>query len=359
LYKRLLLLNGLATLTVPFYHAAAEGLATMFQKTNAYLPVVTPNYDALGTPVYFITIFIRQLVGFAIPAFLLVSGFFVAFSSRSAQGTLSWKIVFSRIRQLLPPFLIWTAISFALQLKWPENLSSIFRPYYYIPLVIQLYLLSPLILPLARRRPVLLLVLASAFLLIDYTTNYAAVLTNSPAWVKQLERLMPIWLFPARSLYYVLGMLLGLNIERAGAWLVRRRRWLLGGAFVTAILTCVEYVLVDYYSSLIWIGSNFSGLSRVVFSILFVLAILADDRLLTRFQMQLNEIGVRSLGVYLMNSPAIYILASLMYHFTPQWLGNQFLYQTILVAFGLGLPLAGMWLVRKSPLRPAYRLLFG
>ncbi len=79
--RRLLLLNGLATLGVAIHHAVAYGFLAMFTWTNAYRDVTVPNYDMLGSPSYYALIITRQLDSFAIPAFFFMSGFFVAFAS--------------------------------------------------------------------------------------------------------------------------------------------------------------------------------------------------------------------------------------------------------------------------------------
>jgi hypothetical protein len=71
------------------------------------------------------------------------------------------------------------------------------------------------------------------------------------------------------------------------------------------------------------------------------------------------DLGTKSLGVYMGNIPAIYVTAVIMYRLTPWVLGILPIYVPILFIAGLGGPLLFMWIVRKTPLRPAYRYLFG
>ena len=64
---------------VPLHHSTAYGLQAMFEWTNRYRDVAVPNFDQLGTLPYYVLMFARQFDAFGVPAFLFVSGFFIAF----------------------------------------------------------------------------------------------------------------------------------------------------------------------------------------------------------------------------------------------------------------------------------------
>jgi hypothetical protein len=53
------------------------------------------------------------------------------------------------------------------------------------------------------------------------------------------------------------------------------------------------------------------------------------------------------------------VVARGLYHLAPFVLGYQFIFQPLLLLFGLGVPLMLMLLVERSPLRGYYRYLFG
>jgi len=158
--KRLLLLNGLAILAVVCNHAAGWGYTAMFWWTDRYRPVSTPNFDQLGSFSYYGLSVLRQITVFSVPAFLFASGYFVAYAARGRSAP-SWKMVKVRLTNLLIPYVIWSAVIFvgdALQgithapVEYLERQVSggADEPYLYVPLLYQFYLLSPLVVPMAK-----------------------------------------------------------------------------------------------------------------------------------------------------------------------------------------------------------------
>jgi hypothetical protein len=90
------------------------------------------------------------------------------------------------------------------------------------------------------------------------------------------------------------------------------------------------------------------------------LSFAAFDKTKLPFTPQLTELGIKSLGIYLANSPAIFIVSAIIYHKIPWLLGQPFLYQGLLFLFGLGVPLLLMSIsIRLSVTRPGYRYVFG
>jgi hypothetical protein len=84
--------------------------------------------------------------------------------------------------------------------------------------------------------------------------------------------------------------------------------------------------------------------------------LLAFDKVKLPLEKQLSDIGVVSLGIYLVNTPAIYVTSTLIYKFAPWLLGQQILYQPIVTAAGLFVPLLLLRLFRQ-PLLKRYSLL--
>ena len=64
---------------IPIHHATAYGLQAMFMWTDRYRDVAVPNYDMLGSLSFYVTIIVRQLDVYSVPAFLFISGYFIAF----------------------------------------------------------------------------------------------------------------------------------------------------------------------------------------------------------------------------------------------------------------------------------------
>lgn len=356
--KRLLLLNGVAAFGVATYHAAAYGFSAMFEWTDRYQPVSVPNYDQIGSMAYYFLLLVRQLDAFVIPAFLFVSGFFIAFAARGEPATIKWDIVWARVKTLLPPLIIWTAIRCLLLRQPPSTIHDILRPYYFLVLLIQFYLLSPLIVRLAQQHMRLLLVGA---LLIQGSAESLFFLGNlgvsSPA-LEAVKSLLPLWFFPLRLFWFTVGVVAGFQRERLS--LLSRYRWgLLVAVILMGSLTLFEYGLFARWMGQPWLGPSFRGLSSNLYALVFIFCFLAFENFTPPLSKQLLELGAKSLGIYLVNIPAIYVIAVLMYRWTPWLLGQQFLYQAVLISVGTALPLLLMELVRRSPARGYYRYLFG
>ena len=160
--RRLLLLNGLAILAVAIHHASGFGFQAMFNWTDVYMDVAVPNYDQVGGWQFWGIVLTQQVDNFALPAFMFVSGFFGAFMAGSGKTPMKWGVVWGRIRTLLIPFAIWTSVFFVLFKRGlPDSFNELFDRYYYIVLLCQYYLLSPWLIPIVRKHPILMLVAAA------------------------------------------------------------------------------------------------------------------------------------------------------------------------------------------------------
>ncbi len=359
--KRLLLLNGLATLALPIHHATGYGISALFLWTDRYMPVEVPNYDQIGSPAYYAIIFIQQIDYFALPAFMFVSGFFAAFAAGNT-AKLKWTIVRSRVWQLLVPFLIWTVIFFILFLRRvPEGPAEILDRYYYIPLIIQFYLLAPFLMPLAKKRPWLVLIVAAALELGRFTLHLHDKLGFSFAGDDVLQMLTPRWLFPTLFFWFVFGAVAGFHRRPLTDWLQRKNvKWyLLAATIGLAVLSLIEYWFFVQLTGQEWLGPYFGGYARQVYSLAFILCFLAFDRLEVPLSAQLSDLGTKSLGVYLTHNRIMYVAAVIMYRQFPSVLGMTFIYMTILVIVSLGGSLLLMAVVKRSPARRYYRYLFG
>ena len=356
--RRLLLLNGLAAFGVATYHAAAYGFDALFNWTDRYMAVTVPNYDQLGGFYYYMLLIIRQLDAYVIPAFIFISGYFVAFVA-GRNGQMKWSVAWARVRNFLIPLVIWTAIRFILLRQVPTTIHDFLRPYYFIVLLIQFYFLSPIMVPMAKNNWKLLfaitLLIQGAVEAIFFMNNLK-ILPDSLVIVRDM---LPLWFFPMRIFWFGLGLIAGYHREGVTAFLHRYKWVLLASAIVLAPLTIWEYEWFAQLAGQEWLGPSFRGLISKFYALAFIFAFLAFDDGKMPFTKQISELGSKSLGVYLMNIPVIYVVGVLMYKFTPQILGNQIIYQLILVSVGLIVPLMVMRFVSQSRFRWAYKYLFG
>lgn len=358
--RRLLILNGLAILGIVLHHAAAYTLQAMFLWTDRYMPVTVPNYDQMGSGVYYLLMTIRLLLIWSVPAFLFISGYFAGFMAKGKNGSMKWDSLLPRIRVLIFPFLVWTAVRYLLLRRFPETISEVLDPYHFVAVLIQFYLLAPWLTRVAKRNWKALLLVAAiihlALLGIRYLADVGVVFPGQEV----IMTLSPRWFFlSGQSFWFPFGIVFGIHFYKRGQELARYRWILLTIVVVLSGLILAEYQLVDRLNGDEWLGPVFSGLASIPYSLAVILSFLAFSRASIPFSLELTQIGAKSLGIYLGNIPFVYVVAILMYRLTPWLLGYHLIYWLILVVAGLGGPLLLMELVRRSPARSQYRVLFG
>ena len=159
--RRLLILNGLAAIGAVIYHATGLGYVAMFWWVDRYLPMNSPDFSQLGNLSYYTLRLAEQVVMFSVPAFLFVSGFFIAFASSRNKDTVGWDVIGNRIKSLIIPYFLWTILFILLNFLQGEiySVSKILKqfllgqaspPYYFVPLLVQLYLLAPILVRIAK-----------------------------------------------------------------------------------------------------------------------------------------------------------------------------------------------------------------
>ena len=356
--KRLLLLNGLAALSLPFFHAAVYGFQAMFLWTDQYRPVTVPNYEQWGSLTYYLLLVIRRLAGASIPYFLFISGFFVAFMA-GKEGKIGWPIIINRVRKLIPPLVIWTVIFFVLQGRPPRSVHELLRAYYYILLVIQLYLLAPWLVTAIKRNWKAILLATTLLQLGLVALEYTAAFGLKNPVLNWAIRLTPIWFFPSRLFWFVVGITISLNLNHFSQAIAPYHRQILAGLILFGFLSVLEYDWVDRLTGPKWLGTDFNGLGRDLFSLMALLYGIAAGQINLPGSHFIEDAGNKSLGIYLLNSLIIYVVSSIIYHLLPAVLGLQFLYQPLLIISSAIGPLLIMAAVRKSPFNRYYGYLFG
>ncbi len=363
--RRLLYLNGLAAFSAVLYHATGWGFTAMFWWTDRYRSVSVPNFDQLGGATYFGIRAIEQLVIVAIPAFLFVSGFFVAFAAGRTHRTVGWNIVGVRVKNIVIPYLVWSAVAMGMLVAFGERFSALKvvqmlafgetePPYYYVPLLIQLYLLSPLLVLWAKSEWKSLLVVTALVQLLAVGVRNAGIVNVDVG----LDWLGRSWFFPGHIFWFSAGIVVSFHLKQLKTLTARVKWWLVAGTVVAYLAGIVEWEILFKLSGQQWIASQ-ETLVDGIYSIFFMLAFIGFDNMPLPAAKKIGEIGVKSFGIYLIHSPVLALASKIIYHLTPWMLGYQIVYQSVLVVLGLGVPLLLMWLVKKSPAHPYYQYLFG
>jgi surface polysaccharide O-acyltransferase-like enzyme len=362
-------LNGLATLGVVLYHASGWGFVAMFWWTHRYLPVSVPDFSQMFGLSYFGLRLIEQLVIVSIPAFLLVSGFFVAFAAGRSQATVPWGTVWTRIRHLAIPFLLWSGVMLVAAILQGETyspgeaflqvvLGRTTPAFYFVPLLCQLYLLVPVLVPWARRNWKSLLLSAAVLQSLVHVIRYLMILGLPLPGGGLVPALTQGWFFPSNVFWFALGIVAGFRHQGVVTWFVRFRRAVVATALLLIPLGMIEWEMLLRGSGRAWIGPEETLLDNV-FSLAVLLTFLAYTGSRLPFARAAADLGGRSYGVYLVHSLVLMGVAKAIYHGAPWVLGRQWLFQPILIGAGLAVPLLFMAAVKHSPARWTYELQFG
>lgn len=179
---------------------------------------VTANYVYVSRAAYYL----NQLVRFAVPVFILISGLLLYPSGADCKGIGGYfAFLGKRLKKIFIPYLIWSFIYIIYSMRgelgsiWSDRgafllgtarkllYGSGYAHLYFVIIMLQLYLLFPLLSRLMKRRPGL--VLALSFLLtLFYQTGvylYLMGLIKFPAYVLPNHIFFPTWIF-----FFVFGM---------------------------------------------------------------------------------------------------------------------------------------------------------
>jgi len=365
--KHVPLLRGLAILAVVCNHATGWGYTAMFWWTHRYRQVSSlPNYDQLGSLPYYGLVVIQQLALFSVPAFLFISGYFVAYAARGDSPALSWKIVRSQITHLLWPYLVWSLVIFIgdgvqgkryslVQYVGQLVTGGAVPAYFFVPLLCQFYLLSPLIARWGKTRGSLLIAVSVFIQLAATALAYLPLLGVALPLVVYTSG----WLFIWQALYFPLGVVCGFHYSRLKPWLARVKWGLLAATVVFGVLSILESEAL-YRAGFNdgWVRGGFR-FSAALYAVAFVLSFLAFDEISIPFARAISHLGTRSYGIYLLHPKILELVARAIYHVAPWVLAHQVVYQPLLVVSGVGIPLLFMNCAMKSRAKKFAHYLFG
>lgn len=273
----------------------------------------------------------------------------------------------------MPPYLIWTTVyflaAFILGQRYTvgEYLLGYITingsPYFFVPLLIVYYLFSLFLAPIAKASWRLLFVLASLILLGAIVQSYLTLVSKINPNVSQQYKLalalLPHGQFFEYFFYFSFGVIAGFHFSELKSWLFRFRWILPAFVVILALIAVIESEWVFRTFDLTTLRSRTLTLPTALYAISVICCFLAFDQVRIPLSSQLYQIGVVTLGIYLIHKTILLFVPKIVYHVFPIILGYQVIYQPILISLAVGTPMVIMALIRRSPYRKYTRILFG
>lgn len=369
--RRLMMANGLAILAVVMNHAASWGFTAMFWWTDSYLDVnLLPYLNGVGSLTYYALTAAVILTRFSVPTFVFVSGYFMAYAI-GGNSTLrrKWRIIASRLRWLLIPYLIWSAVIFVA--RWLETceetcqtetlltyankliLGSAIPAYYYVIVLVVLLLSAPLLVRFVKTHWQLTLAATMLLLLTARVQDYVSFIDiqfGSP--IGLLRSLFVL------SFYFVLGLVCKTHMAEFRQSLERAKPFF---PLAIAVFGLLAFVDIEWQSRLGSLLPDHGHTSLFLdgYATTLILAFLTFERLPIPGAGLFVYLGGNVYGIYLMHQLLLEYLARGIHKLFPPLLDYPLLFFLLLIIAAIGVPLLSMIVVRTSPFGRAYRHLFG
>lgn len=275
----------------------------------AIVSVVITHAGLLAFPdrrILFVSIDTFQL--FCVPAFLLLSGFFLTNKLENQNNPA--QVVKKRLSRIIPPYLFWSVALYILNnlgdLKKFDLMAlirdiltgSVMPPYYFIIVIIQCYGWWWLLVKLRFLEPRKVWALGLTIQTIFTILFYLTALKQISIPIHLMERWIFTWILP-----FATGLFLGSSYNRIQPVLERRKMPILGATILFYISNILEYYLISEVNSEGWFLRSFFKLSSQGYAILFVLSLLAFSKSI-RFSSRVSGL-IKILAAY---SFPIYLL---------------------------------------------------
>jgi membrane-bound acyltransferase YfiQ involved in biofilm formation len=357
----------LAIIGVVVEHAVGLGFTAMFWWADRYRSVTIPNFDEIGSLTYYIYRAVGIFFFFSVPVLFFVSGYFTQLSSQKEK--LGWGKVFFRIKRLAIPFIIWSILTILVDIVQGRNytlwtaivaiITGKSGPaFYFIPALIQLYLLAPFIVEYIQKKTWLVLTSAALIQMISVGTGYLMYLEVNAPIIKSLLVFYQSAIFTNHIFWFVLGIAIGFNLEKWDQLLDKVKWWLLGLSLAAFILGVFEWRVLENLSGAQFIGRPMTLILQA-YVFFFVLTLLAFRDWEFPFAKQFAYLGSKSYGIYLVHLIILNFVAKTIYHFAPELLSIHLIYQLLLISTAIAIPLIMMAIAARFASGRYYIYLFG
>lgn len=369
MYRKVLLLSGISILAILIEHADTFGIDALYFWLPRYQTLLPANYNPLSTPQYIILILFKQGFIFGVPAFLFVSGFFAGYAINLEKTR--WKIITTRILALVVPYLFWTDINIILD-AGTGNISTTWQylarlffgvgGFWFIPVLIVFYLISPWLIRLSKINSKSLLIFSGILQIVFITLKYTIFLSlkSTNPLINfiindQNNNFLMNWIF-----YFPFGIVYYMHQHDLKIWMLTHRKSIeLICAFSFLIAMTISLWKNIYLQPTDnWITGFVDFLSHL-YSVFIIIVFLILGEIKGILYNQIIKLSPQVYGIYLTHYFFQSYFSRAIYHLIPALLRFQILFFILNIVIGLGGSLLLMRLMRKSRLKSHYALVFG
>lgn len=264
---------------------------------------------------YNLTYALNQISRFSVPAFILISGMGLTISYNEKQGYLYFLI--RRLRKIIPQYIIWCLL-YILIITKDFNIhqdinyiihGKVYYHLYFIPLIVEFYLIFPLIYKFIGNKVWLLISFIITTLVIIYTYYYGNVASNIWFWDKKN---LLYWLF-----YFSLGGYIGKNKDIFFEKL-QKYKTIIFIMFLFSIVYLLDAIILgNQYTKNLEHIVTFQRPSVIVYSVLLILCILSVNWKDGFFMHIIRYISNGSYTIYLCH-------VGILYFYTRYYINNNY-----------------------------------
>ncbi len=342
---------------------ALSGLAMIFIVLNHTIHLIIEYAAPLGywqqDNLNYYALWILQALGsFAVPIFLFISGSFVAYAARGEPPKLTRKFLQSGLTHIIMPYLLWSVVFYFVLYINRGTLDSPIQyikhllvgyPFHFIPLLVFFYMISPILVPIAKRFSWLLVLGFLLYQLFLLNIKYPGILgLEFPSWtnifvIPILGDTMAEW-----GVCFPIGIVFSLNMQKIRPWLSKSKWVIFSGAVISFLLALLD---AQGFVSL--------PLTRFIGPILLLLIIPVIPRNSIPSVRRFEDVGKRSYGIYLTHLIILDLILLTISKFIPTVIQFTLILTPIILLLGLFIPIKLMDYFSKSSLRKFYRYVFG
>lgn len=209
----------------------------------------------------------NQLVRYAVPVFIILSGLLLFNSAKGGNSPDVRTYMSKRLGKVLIPYVCWTVIYYIYTSRTdpgivsslgPSNLQVVLRHLlygtaafhlYFIFIIIQFYILFPLLRSIFLRYPRTLLIVSFIITVFFQTADYLVyvkgiyLIPDSPISGIPYFMMFPMWIF-----YFVLGMFISLRLEAFSSAVMKYKLVIGAGWVISTAVLVAENKLTGTYS---------------------------------------------------------------------------------------------------------------